>query len=315
MINGTANLHYNDDTKILPLGDSHPFNPLDAAAGIRVPERLDVGSAWTGHIPFAMHLVKMTRPRLLVELGSHWGMSYCAFCQTVKDFGLPTRCHAVDTWQGDGHATSYASEVFTDLKAHHDPRYSLFSTLIRSTFDEALPQFDNKSIDILHIDGFHSYEAVRHDFETWLPKMSTRGIVLFHDTNVRDREGFGVWRYWDEIKSGYPHFEFLHSFGLGILVVGDEIPKWISGIVNSSPREGKMIQDYYANQGNYFSEIQNISLVRKDLLKTQIQLAGEVNNLACLVQKLNHQNNHIPTLIRSLFGAIRNKVYRIFNRK
>ena len=75
------------------------------------PRRLTPDSAWVEHIPFAMLVVELTEPRLFVELGTHGGDSYCAFCQAVDTFNLPTRCFAVDTWKGDEHAGFFTDEV------------------------------------------------------------------------------------------------------------------------------------------------------------------------------------------------------------
>ena len=187
------------------------------------PRRLSDESQWVEHIPFAMLLVELARPSLLVELGTHHGDSYCSFCQAVQHLDVPARCFAVDTWRGDEQTGWYGQSVLENLRAHHDPAYGSFSSLIQGTFDDAAGQFEDGSIDVLHIDGYHTYEAVRHDFETWLPKLSPRGVVLFHDTNVHEGD-FGVWRFWAEVTRTYPHIEFAHGHGLGVLSVGSDEP-------------------------------------------------------------------------------------------
>src|SRR6185437_5798850 len=65
-------------------------------------------SAWIEHVPFAFWLVHVLRPRTIVELGTHTGVSYSAMCQSVRSLGLATSCFAVDTWRGDEHAGFYS---------------------------------------------------------------------------------------------------------------------------------------------------------------------------------------------------------------
>lgn len=197
-------------------------------------------SAWTGHIPFAGWLVEATEPATIVELGTHHGTSYLAFCQAVEANGLPTRCFAVDTWEGDEHAGVYGEEIFARLSGYHARKYGGFSRLMRMTFDEAATYFEDGSVDLLHIDGLHTYDAVRHDFETWLPKLSARGVIIFHDTCVRERE-FGVWRFWADISEQYPSFEFKHSHGLGIVAVGDEIPSQLQALLADAGEDEKWL--------------------------------------------------------------------------
>jgi len=198
------------------------WNPLSHPIVFAEPRYLP-HSAWLEHIPFAMYAVDVLKPRSIVELGTHAGASYCAFCQAVADLRLSTQCFAIDSWEGDPHAGDYDPDVLGKLRAHHDPQYGGFSRLIQSTFDEALPHFADGSIDLLHVDGYHTYKAVKHDFDSWRPKMSDRGVVLLHDINVRERD-FGVHTFWEEIRVQYPSFEFWHCHGLGVLAVGTTIP-------------------------------------------------------------------------------------------
>src|SRR3972149_8167029 len=87
------------------------------------PRRLTPVSAWHEHIPFAMLLVDILKPSVFVELGTHCGDSYCAFCQAVDELHLSTRCYAIDTWIGDQHSGFYGFDVLAGLQEHPDSYY------------------------------------------------------------------------------------------------------------------------------------------------------------------------------------------------
>ncbi|KAB2488081.1 class I SAM-dependent methyltransferase [Priestia endophytica] len=173
-------------------------------------------SAWGGHRDFAYDLVRFMQPKLVVELGTQYGVSFFSFCQAVKDGGLSTSCHAIDTWEGDPHSGLYDKNVFNVVKKIADKYYPNIAKLVPSKFDDAVDSYQDQTIDILHIDGYHTFEAVSHDYETWLPKVSTNGIVLFHDIAVQSG-GFGVYKLWNTLKEQYPAIQFEHSYGLGVL--------------------------------------------------------------------------------------------------
>lgn len=171
---------------------------------------------WSGHRDFAYDLIRWRQPETVVELGTHYGVSFFSFCQAVIDAGADAELHAVDTWQGDEHAGFYDESVFEKFKESLAAFSGADVKLHRTTFRDALTEFEDESIDLLHIDGFHSYEALRDDFESWLPKVAPGGVVLVHDVNPDS--GYGSADYYAErIAPTFPNFAFPHSFGLGVV--------------------------------------------------------------------------------------------------
>ena len=227
------------------------------------PRLIGSPSSWWTHVPFAFWLISVCRPRVFVELGTHYGVSYAAFCEAVQRARTGTRCFAVDTWRGDDHAGFYGDEVFHTLNGFNNLQYSSFSRLLRCTFKDALDEFSNATIDLLHIDGRHGYEDVKEDFESWRPKLSERGVVLLHDISIRGR-GYGVHKLFGELKAQFPHFEFVHGFGLGLLSIGRQVAEPIRALcaLDDHARIG-LLRERAAQVGSLW------------LVKTQLHLAHE----------------------------------------
>jgi len=61
--------------------------------------------------------------------------------------------------------------------------------------------FGAPNVDFLFIDGDHTYEGVKQDFEFYAPLVRKGGVIAFHDIAVHSPEiGSDVDKFWNEIK-------------------------------------------------------------------------------------------------------------------
>src|SRR5262245_35048939 len=244
------------------------------------PERAVPPISWLDYTPFAFWIVDALRPSVFVELGCHSGNSYASFAQAVQTLGLPTACYGVDTWRGDPHAGFFDESVFENWSDYHDRRFSTFSRLIRATFDDARAHFADGSIDLIHLDGYHTFEAALHDFESWRPKLSARSVVLFHDINVRERD-FGAWRLWEHLREDYPSFEFLHGHGLGVLGTGPDLPRaveWLLSLRTHDSGSVNRVRMFFSRLGaavlGRFAAEESKAALRTELASRESQVAA-----------------------------------------
>jgi len=243
------------------------------------PMRQEYPVPWMEHIPFAFTVMELHKPGIFVELGTHSGNSYCSFCQAVSHLGLPTKCYAVDTWQGDEQTGYYNDEVFDDLSGYHDPLYGSFSNLLRMRFDDALEYFSDGTIDLLHIDGCHHYEAVKHDFFAWLPRLSSRGVVLLHDSFTRTN-AFGVWRLIEELRSSYRIFEFTHGQGLAVVAVGPDVAETtLADLFRQEDRGAVAVRGCFSVLGKRLVDQYQLRSVSSSMSELNAQLVEKDANL------------------------------------
>lgn len=174
-------------------------------------------SSWWQHVPIAHWIMAEIKPKTVVELGTHYGVSFFALCEAAEKYSPSSFVYAIDSWEGDDHSGKYSANVLNRVRAHWLKTQKHNSRLIKSKFEDAVRYFPDLSIDLLHIDGLHTYEAVKSDYETWKNKLKERAIIMFHDINVRERD-FGAWRFWEELKKDgkFETLEVLNGHGLGI---------------------------------------------------------------------------------------------------
>src|SRR5437588_2751555 len=205
--------------------------------------------AWTPHLHFAYDLVAILKPALLVELGVDRGESYFAFCQAALENKTGTRCFGIDTWRGDQHAGDYDETTFAQVSAHNRENYESFSTLLRSSFDEALDFFLSESIEVLHLDGLHTEAAVRHHLEAWPPKIRPGGILLLHDVDVRTKE-FAVWKIWAELEQRGRSWTFHDGPGLGVWQKppASKLPGFLEQLLAPTNEGNEALAKYYSER-------------------------------------------------------------------
>lgn len=208
------------------------------------PSRIQYPWSWVGHIPFVYDLIRVLTPNVIVELGTHSGNSLLAMAQSVRDHSFNTTLYGVDTWEGEEHAGHYDLHCYTGLCCYVKDNYHNEVFLVRDTFDNAADRFKSNSIDLLHIDGLHTYDAVSHDWMTWKSKLQSTGVVMFHDIHEKKRD-FGVWRFWEEIKREHEvRVEFDHSHGLGVIYLGGRDGSAIATFVDDLSHHSEQRQLY-----------------------------------------------------------------------
>jgi hypothetical protein len=229
---------------------------------------------------------------MIVELGTYKGNSFYSFCQAVKDARYDAKLYAVDTWQGDEHGGFYEDDVFKIVQEIKKEFYDdLKIKLLRGKFDDAVCEFEDDSIDLLHIDGLHTYEAVKHDFETWFPKVKKTGTILLHDICIA-RDDFGVNKFWEELHGQYNKIEFHQSYGLGVLFKNiDGYQTYVSGERDLQVRYTRIAEDKQNEEMIKFLAERDARIA--SLSEHNTSLSEQITSLSERIISLNQTINSI----------------------
>jgi hypothetical protein len=128
---------------------------------------------------------------VFVELGCYKGKSTSFIGVEIHKRKRDINFIAIDSFQGATNSTDVneikAYEGISEIEESYTYNVSLIGNKIKtivSLTDEAAQYFEDGSVDVIFVDGGHSYEVVKADILAWLPKMKKGGIMAGHDFNA-----------------------------------------------------------------------------------------------------------------------------------
>ncbi|MEM3563682.1 MAG: class I SAM-dependent methyltransferase [Candidatus Jordarchaeaceae archaeon] len=172
-----------------------------------------------------LKLVERLKPRVILEIGTAAGGTLFLFCRasdpkvTIISIDLP----------GGRFGGGYPKWKIPLYKSFAKDLQRIYLIRANSHDSKTLEKVKNflrgRRIDFLFIDGDHSYEGVRRDFEMYSLLVRSGGMVALHDIVVHPPQtGCEVSKFWNEIKSGYKYVEIVKDWnqkwaGIGVLYV------------------------------------------------------------------------------------------------
>jgi predicted O-methyltransferase YrrM len=142
-------------------------------------------------------LTEACRNKIVLELGSAYGGSTLAIAESAKIV------HAVDWHYGDPHLGE--GDTLLQYLANVRDRPNVVTHLGR--FENVVPAFALGHFQVAFIDGYHTYDQVKADIALVLPRLTERGMLIFHDYGLRD----GTFNVTDAVDERFTVTELVHT--------------------------------------------------------------------------------------------------------
>lgn len=169
-------------------------------------------------------LYSRSKPKIILEIGTYDGgtlsflSKFASPDATIITMDLPL------VRDGAGYSPTKIP-FYKSFKSQNQKIYFIRdNSRSISTIEKVKKIINDKQIDVLFIDGDHSYEGVKRDFKNYSPFVKRGGLIAFHDIVDHPLElNCKVYDFWNEIKKKYEYQEFISEThekwaGIGIII-------------------------------------------------------------------------------------------------
>lgn len=162
-----------------------------------------------------LKILKKDKPRYILEIGTGNGGNLFLFSRIASEdaqiIGLDMR--------GGGFGGGYAkwrARLYKSFALYNQKIYLVEGDSHKqSTLDKVKNILKGKKLDFLFIDGDHTYEGAKKDFEMYKDLVKKKGIIALHDIAKSDTKECKVDKFWGEIKKKYKGLEIIENKSQG----------------------------------------------------------------------------------------------------
>jgi predicted O-methyltransferase YrrM len=167
--------------------------------------------------------VDSLKPQVLLEIGTQCGGTLFLFTRVAAEDATVISIDLPEGKFGGGYP-AWKSRLFKSFVIS-DQKVNLIraDSHMLETLDEAKRVLGGRPVDFLFIDGDHTYEGVRKDFEMYSPLVRKGGIIAFHDICPGPTEEVGgVPDFWQEVSAKQARKSIVKDhcqggYGIGVL--------------------------------------------------------------------------------------------------
>lgn len=168
-------------------------------------------------------LITPIRPEVILEIGTASGGTLFLLTKCSNPNALIISIDLPEGRFGGGYPYNFKL-VYKSFVSNNQKMFLFRKDSHKSsTLRKVKKVLNNKFVDVLFIDGDHTYDGVRKDFEMYSPLVKKNGIIAFHDIVVVPPEielNVEVNIFWNEIKEYFKYKEIVEDWDQGYGGIG-----------------------------------------------------------------------------------------------
>ncbi len=166
--------------------------------------------------------VEKQKPNVIVEIGTANGGTFFMATRIASDNALIISIDLPGGPFGGGYPSWKKSVYKTFKRKNQKVELIRGNSHLEETYQKLVSILGSSYIDYLFIDGDHTYEGAKKDFELYRELVKPGGLIGFHDIVIHKDSACDVSILWNEIKNQYDYKEFVvdweqNCFGVGLI--------------------------------------------------------------------------------------------------